>query len=129
MYALTSQLRRVVISIESNIAEGYGRYSYQENIHFCRISRGSLNEVLGQLYIALDESCVSKQEFDVLYDDRDLSIGEKLAEADLIGLPLRLIVSDRSLEAGGYELKKREEKESQIIGVEDLMETIGKIIR
>ncbi len=69
------------------------------------------------------------QEFDVLYDDRDLSIGEKLAEADLIGLPLRLIVSDRSLEAGGYELKKREEKESQIIGVEDLMETIGKIIR
>lgn len=51
-YVLTSQIRRSAISINSNIAEGYGKYSFQENINFCRIARGSANEVLDQLYVA-----------------------------------------------------------------------------
>ncbi|MFA7253686.1 MAG: proline--tRNA ligase [Patescibacteria group bacterium] len=40
----------------------------------------------------------------VLFDDRDISAGEKFAEADLVGCPERIIVSKKSLEAGGYEL-------------------------
>ena len=41
-YNLTSQIIRAAISCTANIAEGYGRFHYQENIQFCRISRGSL---------------------------------------------------------------------------------------
>ncbi|MFA4890756.1 MAG: proline--tRNA ligase [Candidatus Gracilibacteria bacterium] len=44
---------------------------------------------------------------EVLYDDRDESAGVKLNDADLIGIPLRLVVSKRSLEAGGVEWKER----------------------
>ena len=44
-YRLTDQLIRAGRSVTANIAEGYGRYHYQENIQFCRQSRGSLTEV------------------------------------------------------------------------------------
>ncbi len=43
-WALSSQLRRSVQSIPANIAEGYGRYPFQESIHFCYIARGSVAE-------------------------------------------------------------------------------------
>jgi four helix bundle protein len=67
LYCLLSQIRRAAVSITSNIAEGYGRYSFQENTQFCRISRGSVNEVLDQLYVALDEKYITQEEFDNLY--------------------------------------------------------------
>ena len=66
-FALIPQIRRATISISSNIAEGFGRYSYQENIQFCRIARGSINEVLDQLYIAMDEKYITEIEFNELY--------------------------------------------------------------
>ena len=65
-YVLISDIRRAAISITANIAEGYGRYHYQENIQFCRISRGSINEVLDHLYTALDEKYLTQQVFDRL---------------------------------------------------------------
>jgi len=68
LYCLVSQIRRAAISIHSNIAEGYGRYSYQENIRFCRVARGSLNEVLDQLYVALDEKYIIQELFNTLYN-------------------------------------------------------------
>lgn len=67
MYGLTAQIRDAVVSVTANIAEGYGRYHYQENIQFCRISRGSVNEVLDHLYAALDEGYISQETFDELY--------------------------------------------------------------
>ena len=67
-YALTSQIQRAAISITANIAEGHGRYYYQENIQFCRISRGSINEVLDHLYTALDEKYITQTVFDKLYN-------------------------------------------------------------
>lgn len=67
LYCLVSQIRRAAISIHANIAEGYGRYNFQENIQFCRISRGSLNEVLDQLYVVLDEKYINQETFDQLY--------------------------------------------------------------
>ncbi|MBA3047526.1 four helix bundle protein [Patescibacteria group bacterium] len=68
-YCLTSQIRRAAISIHSNIAEGYGRYNFQENIQFCRIARGSLIEVLDQLYVALDENYISLDDFRNIYKE------------------------------------------------------------
>ena len=51
-FGLTSQIRRAVVSIPSNIAEGCGRNSDKELIRFCWISMGSLSEVETQLIIA-----------------------------------------------------------------------------
>lgn len=53
-YALTDQLRRAVVSIPSNIAEGSGRASNKDYAHFLSIARGSLYETLTQLQIAQD---------------------------------------------------------------------------
>ncbi|MFV8345261.1 MULTISPECIES: four helix bundle protein [Flavobacterium] len=60
-YALTSQLRRSSRSIGDNIAEGYGRFHFQENIQFCRIGRGSLCESLNQVITANDENYIDSE--------------------------------------------------------------------
>jgi len=54
-YNLNPQMKRAVVSITNNIAEGHGRYHYQENIQFCRQSRGSLEEIIDDLNVCLDE--------------------------------------------------------------------------
>ena len=61
-FALSSQLRRAVQSIGANIAEGFGRYSYQENIQFCRQARGSAYEVRDHLVTAADANFMSESE-------------------------------------------------------------------
>ena len=58
-YALCDQLRRAVISIPSNVAEGLGRYSAKEQVHFIEIAYGSLREVDCQLEIACDLNYIS----------------------------------------------------------------------
>ena len=57
---------------------------------------------------------------EVLYDDRDDSPGVKFNDADLIGLPLRLTVSEKALKAGGVELKRRDRAEKEIVPLEQL---------
>ncbi|PKO12032.1 MAG: hypothetical protein CVU39_26175 [Chloroflexi bacterium HGW-Chloroflexi-10] len=52
-YALTSQLRRALVSIPANIAEGYGRQYFREGIRFGLIARGSLEEVRTYFYLAV----------------------------------------------------------------------------
>ncbi|MGV8947159.1 MAG: four helix bundle protein [Lutibacter sp.] len=69
-YDLTSQLRRSSRSISDNIAEGFGRYHFQENIQYCRIGRGSLHESLNQVITAVDDSYIEEiilTEFRVLF--------------------------------------------------------------
>jgi four helix bundle protein len=51
---LNQQLRRSALSIPANIAEGYGRFYYQDNVRFCYNARGSLDEVLSHLTIAYE---------------------------------------------------------------------------
>lgn len=62
-FALSDQLRRAVVSVPSNIAEGSGRYSIREKIHFIEIAYGSLTETLCQLDIAHDLLYISDKEF------------------------------------------------------------------
>jgi four helix bundle protein len=59
-YKLTDQIIRSSRSITANIAEGYGRYYFKENIQFCRISRASLTETLEHLITAFDEKYISE---------------------------------------------------------------------
>jgi len=54
LFGLTNQLRRAVVSITSNIAEGFSRQSYKEKIQFYFMALGSLTEVQNQLLIAKD---------------------------------------------------------------------------
>ncbi|MCD4823020.1 MAG: four helix bundle protein [Phycisphaerae bacterium] len=54
-YALAQQMKRAAISVTSNIAEGYGRYNWQESIQFFRHSRGSLVELVDQIGACEDE--------------------------------------------------------------------------
>ncbi len=62
---------------------------------------------------------------EVLYDDREeASPGVKFADADLIGLPLRITVSARSLEQGGVELKRRDQAERRIVPLAELLATV-----
>ena len=57
-FRLSDQLLRSSRSVTSNIAEGHGRYHYQENIQSCRQARGSLSESLDHLITALDEGYI-----------------------------------------------------------------------
>lgn len=63
-FGLTSQLRRAVVSISSNIAEGFCRTSPKEKIQFYSIALGSTSEVQNQLLIAKDVGYMSKPHFD-----------------------------------------------------------------
>lgn len=60
-YRLTDQIIRAARSPSSNIAEGYGRFHYQENIQYCRQARGSLYELIEHLIVASDEGYISKE--------------------------------------------------------------------
>jgi len=72
---LNQQLRRSSNSIPANIAEGYGRFYYQDNIRFCYNARGSLEETLSHLVVCYEMKFISKALFDSLEDD-----GEKLTQ-------------------------------------------------
>ncbi len=54
-YGLRSQLRRAASSVSANIAEGFGRFGYQENAQLCRQARGSLYELRDHLTTCVDE--------------------------------------------------------------------------
>ncbi|MBW8245024.1 four helix bundle protein [Muricauda oceani] len=60
-FGLASQIQRSSRSVGNNIAEGFGRFNYQENIQFCRMARGSLNETLDHMIIALDENYIEEE--------------------------------------------------------------------
>lgn len=61
---------------------------------------------------------------EVLFDDREASAGEKFADSDLIGIPLRITVGKRSLEEGMIEIKSRTEEKGRHVKPEDLMSEI-----
>jgi four helix bundle protein len=62
-FRLTDQIIRSSRSIGNNIAEGHGRFHYQDNVRFCIIARGSLSETLDHFIVARDENLISEDIF------------------------------------------------------------------
>jgi four helix bundle protein len=61
-FGLASQIRRAAVSVTANIAEGFGRFGYQENAQFCRQARGSLYELRDHITTCVDEGHITAQE-------------------------------------------------------------------
>jgi four helix bundle protein len=72
---LNAQLRRSAVSIPANVAEGFGRFYYQDNVRFCYNARGSLEETLSHLVIARSMHYIPETLFVSLEQD-----GEKLTQ-------------------------------------------------
>jgi len=75
-----------------------------------------------KLYYSLQRAGI-----DVLYDDRDESPGVKSEDADLIGIPIRLVVSERTLNEHSVEMKMRDEKKIRLIKQNKIIPEILKI--
>jgi prolyl-tRNA synthetase len=106
-------------SDEKGIIWPFSVAPYVVNLLGLDLDRDEHRQLAEQLYTDL---CAAGVE--VLYDDRLESAGVKFNDADLIGLPLRTVVSKRALKNGGVELKLRREKNSRIVSVEEAVETI-----
>jgi four helix bundle protein len=68
-WALANQLRRASQSIPANIAEGYGRYYFQESVRFCYIARGSLEETYSYLVYANEVGYLSEAKYNELLEE------------------------------------------------------------
>ena len=100
------------------------------DIHLVKIKsqkskiREKIERAASEIYNTLQ-----KKGFDVLYDDREnKSPGEKLVDADLIGIPKRIIVSERTLKKNCVEVKERREKKSKLVKIANLLKTKSKNI-
>ena len=71
-YKLSDQIIRSSRSIAANIAEGHGRFHFQEQIQFCRQARGSLSELLNHIYTAFDCNYISKEQVIEVENKADL---------------------------------------------------------
>jgi four helix bundle protein len=65
-FGLRDQIRRAVVSVMSNIAEGFERNGTAEFAQFLAVAKGSLGEVIAQLYVASDQGYLSREEFNHL---------------------------------------------------------------
>ena len=72
-----------------------------------------------KLYDDLLESGIS-----VIYDDRDTRPGQKFADAELMGIPHRVVVSDKTLESNSFELKSRTSDDTKLVSQEELVKTL-----
>ncbi len=69
---------------------------------------------------------LQERKVEVLFDDRDVRAGEKFADADLIGIPIRVVVSDKTFEEGKVEVKSRGDGEERLITSAELFEHLEK---
>ena len=67
---------------------------------------------------------LQKNDIEVMCDDRDLRPGEKFADSDLLGIPLRVIISDKTIESGEYEVKERKTGQVHMLKEKDLLKFI-----
>ncbi len=95
------------------------------HVYICVLSRegSEVPKVAEKLYTDLQASGI-----EVLFDDREESPGVKFNDADLIGMPFRVTVSPRTLQKDSVELKKRSEKESEIMPLGEIVERLKGLI-
>jgi len=67
---------------------------------------------------------LQKENIEVLFDNREKNPGEKFAEADLMGIPYRVVVSKRTLEKKSIELKKRSEQKAKLIPIKNILKVL-----
>ena len=68
---------------------------------------------------------LQKENIQVLYDDRDTkSAGEKFAEADMIGIPYRIVISEKTLATNSVEVKERSKKEAKLVKIKQLIKNL-----
>jgi prolyl-tRNA synthetase len=90
-------------------------------VYIARLGAGeqTINQA-DELYKLLEDARVT-----VIYDDRDVRAGEKFADADLLGIPYRIVISDKTVESGTIELKNRKESDSKQIQKDELLKMLG----
>jgi prolyl-tRNA synthetase len=96
------------------------------HVYLCPLYRegAKVAEVAEDLYARLEA-----EGLEVLFDDREESPGVKFNDADLLGIPIRLTVSPRTLEKDSIELKRRSEKESELVPLEGIVEKLRGLIK
>ena len=94
------------------------------DIHLISIEdkEGKVKKEAEEIYRKLSENGKSgKDKIEVLWDDRDARAGEKFADSDLIGIPMRVIVSEKTLAEGSVEVKDRLSGKTEMIKIEDFL--------
>ncbi len=91
--------------------------------HLVAISGGNADVVAeaDRMYELLAEHGI-----EALYDDRDLRAGEKFADADLIGIPVRLVVSEKTIQQGGIEMTTRRDNTTSLVPDSAIVERLAK---
>jgi prolyl-tRNA synthetase len=92
---------------------------YLVHLNALQGAKSPAGEMADQVYSALQAGGI-----DALFDDREERPGVQFADADLIGLPLRLTVSERSLRSGGIEVRRRDSTDSTIVAAEDIIDVL-----
>ncbi|GCE17611.1 His/Gly/Thr/Pro-type tRNA ligase C-terminal domain-containing protein [Dictyobacter kobayashii] len=104
---------------EKGIIWPFGIAPYHLSLLGLDLDKGENRQLAEQLYRDLQAAGI-----EVLFDDRAESAGVKFNDADLLGLPLRAVLSKRSLKNGGIELKLRTQKESRIVPLAEAVQVI-----
>ncbi|MBL7061925.1 MAG: proline--tRNA ligase, partial [Dehalococcoidia bacterium] len=96
------------------------------HIYLCplRLENPDVAENAEKLYQNL-----TRKNFEVLFDDRDESPGVKFNDADLLGIPLRLTISPRTLESQSIEIKWRKEKQTELLPLEGITTSIKELLQ
>jgi len=96
------------------------------HIYLCplRLENTDVAETAENLYQNL-----TRKNFEVLFDDRDESPGVKFNDADLLGIPLRLTISPRTLESQSIEVKWRKEKQTELLPLEGITTSIKELLK
>ena len=95
-------------------------------VHICplRLDNENVKTVAEKLYSELENAGIS-----CLYDDRDVSAGNKFADADLLGMPIRLVVSAKGIDEGTVEIKDRATGEVNKVKAENAVKTIENMLK
>ena len=95
------------------------------HVHICPLYRegSKVSEIAENIYRELETN-----NLEVLFDDRNESPGVKFNDADLLGIPIRITISTRTLENNSVEIKLRSEKQSQLVTLEETLRFIHRLI-